>query len=86
MKILVDRQELDKFARKHNLYINNEFFMNIGEYYKDFLDKDMIYNHILVKSGSDTIIEIYSKEVIKDEELLIMIKKELRQIKLKSII
>ena len=78
--------ELDKYAKAHKLYICNELFSNKGDRYKDFLDKGVVYNHVVVKIGSKTIIEVYCKSIIKDDELLMMIKEEIRELKLKSIL
>jgi len=78
--------ELDKYAKKHKLWISNEFFTNNGTRYKDFLDKGAVYNGIVVKSGHTTIIEAYSKSIIKDDELLMKIKEEMRELKLRSIL
>jgi hypothetical protein len=78
--------ELEKYAKAHKLWISNEFFTNNGTRYKDFLDKDIVYNGVVVKSGHKTIIEAYSKSIIKDDELLMMIKEEMRELKLISIL
>jgi hypothetical protein len=78
--------ELDKYARAHKLHICNELFSNKGDRYKNFLDEGVVYNYVVVKKDSKIIIEAYSKSIINDDELLIMIKEEMRDIKLKSIL
>jgi len=78
--------ELDKYAQAHKLHICNELFSNNGSNYKDFLDEGVVYNHVVVKIASKTIIEAYCKSIIKDDELLMMIKEEVRELKLKSIL
>jgi hypothetical protein len=78
--------ELEKYAKKHKLWISNELFRNNGTLYKHFLDKDEVYNGVVVKNGSKIIIETYCKSIIKDDELLMMIKEEMRELKLRSIL
>jgi hypothetical protein len=83
--------ELDKYAKKHKLYIVNHSFKNekYNHDYKDFLDDGVDYNGVLVKQGDKKIIEAYTKQqngLIKDSSLLMMIKEEIRDIKLKSIL
>jgi hypothetical protein len=83
--------ELDKYARTHKLYISNELKSVDPEYtfentkqVKSFLTKHAVtvVNHVIVKWKDITIVDIQTKGVIEDDELLKLIKREINLIEL----
>lgn len=88
--------ELDKYAKAHKLYISNELKSVDPEYIfkhnasiRSFLKNQgligaysTVVNHVIVKWKDETILEVVTKGVIDDDDLLKMIKREINLIKL----
>lgn len=64
--------DLDKYAKKHKLYISNELMS----------EKQDVLNHVIVKWKNKTIIDIKTKGIMDDDKLLNMIKREINLIEL----
>ena len=69
--------ELDKYAKQHKLYISNELMSERNDY-----SVWSVVNKVIVKWKDITIIDIKTKGIINDDELLKLIKREINLIEL----
>ena len=72
--------EMDKYCKLHNLYIDERL-----ESRNTSGRNCNIVLKITVKYKNEVIIDIESKSILKEEELLTMIKEKIREIKLNQI-